>query len=52
MLNACNSYVVMCQRKEVKESESLSVVSDSLRTHEQTVALQAPLSMELFRQEY
>ena len=52
MLNACNSYVIMCQKKEVKESESLSVVSDSLRPHEQTVAHQATLSMEFSRQEY
>ena len=28
---ACNSYAVMCQRKEVKESESISVMSDSLK---------------------
>ena len=52
MLNACNSYVAMCQKKEVKESESLSVMSDSLKPHEQTVAHQAPLSIEFSRQEY
>ena len=39
-------------KKKKKESDSHSVVSDSLQSHGLTVAHQVPLSMRFSRQEY